>query len=89
MSNRLDVQYTKFVDINDEGKEIETSWGFRVFDSYGKSYDNFYESFEQLKEQVNPKTILSVLENLDQEMHDYARDNGIAINNKYYGPNEL
>lgn len=60
MSNHLYIQSTKFVDLDSEGVEIETTFGFRIYDDYDKSYINFGTSREEMIK-MSPKEIVEFM----------------------------
>lgn len=57
MANRLCVQYTKFVDLDDTGKETDVTWGIRVFDDYANWYSNHFASLDEVREACNAENV--------------------------------
>ena len=49
MSNPAFIKRTVFQTIDADGKVVETTYGFRVFDDHAACYDNTIENFEILK----------------------------------------
>lgn len=62
MSNRVTLQRTVFQNVRQDGTEAEKSFGYRMYDDYGQTYDNTLEA-----EQVQVS---------DEELLRYVRDNG-------------
>ena len=67
MSNRLCIQPTKFTNINN-GVEDEPTFGVRIFDDYGNSYTNSWDSI--------PENPLDILKIVCKDMND---DNTMAM----------
>jgi hypothetical protein len=65
MGNRISVQYTKFVNLDEKGSESEPMFGFRVYDDYASAYNNTYESFDELKKEVNEDTVVGIVESME------------------------
>ena len=92
MSNRVSVQYTKFETLTDDGKVTYSSFGYRIYDDYdyGKVYQNYYQTFEALKEEVNKDTLLDVIKSYP-EFSDIDSDtcSGVFFNDEYYALDDL
>jgi hypothetical protein len=70
MSNRVSVQVCKFVDYG-MGRGIKDEyWGYRIYDDYGVSYDNMYESMESVFDDLNPSTILTFIQENHEDFHE-------------------
>ena len=69
MSNRPSIQVTKFINLNNDGSESgEVSYGVRVYDDYGQTYDNTYEKSSL---PTTPQEALDVIAELDPDMHEF------------------
>ena len=91
MSNRITVQFTKFIDIDETGEENTVPiFGYRVYDSYGKDYNNTFESLEELNAEVSKDTLLDVVRSLEG-FADVDEDtcDGIDFNDTFYDWDEL
>ena len=81
MSNRLCVEYTKFVNLNDSGQEVDHTFGFRIYDDYQAEYRNTYYSFEELRVSINRENIQEFLE---REYFDFYEDRrGVELNDEW------
>jgi len=65
MGNRITVQYTKFTNIDSKGNEETPMFGFRVYDDYASSYNNTYDTLEELKNEVNENTVVAIVESIE------------------------
>lgn len=84
MSNKVNVQYTKFIDIDEEGKELSSTFGYRIYDDYGQEYLTMFGSTEDLKKKINPDTIFDVIENEHEEFYEAAMTDGLYLNGVRY-----
>jgi len=57
MSNRVNLQFTKFINIGADGHSESESLGYRLYDDYETLYNNTYESIDELNEDINEETI--------------------------------
>lgn len=86
MKNSINIQYTNFQSINEEGVVVSESIGYRIYDNYGQDYDNRFKNLSDLKEKVNEETIAEILKK-HKEFEDYIQSmpivpiylNGIEI----------
>ena len=85
MSNRLVIQPTKFIDLNN-GVECESSCGVRVYDNYSNSYSNTWETIPE-----DPLDILRIVcrdmnDDSTMSMLDSVQENelGLSIGNEYF-----
>lgn len=90
MSNHVNFQYTKFVDLNSDGSEQHVYYGYRIYDDYESGYDNTYESFYELCSDVNVNTILSHIEKFHEEfMESIEFGGGMFFNDCWLSLMEL
>jgi len=85
MSNRVTLQFTKFLNVDEQGKPTrEESFGYRVFDDYGQSYNNTFENMEEVAEKITKDTVLSVIQS-HPEFEDLDSDtcSGVFLNDTY------
>ena len=86
MSNNVTIQLTKFVDVKPDGSEGETTYGFRVTDSYGADYADIYTA-EDIINKTPAEWIALIRESGDvgREMIDHAKENrdGIFFGDKF------
>jgi len=54
-------QYTRFVDISEDGKEVEEHWGYRLYDDIEQIYNNNFGSFAEVSDVVNRRNVLQYL----------------------------
>ena len=80
MSNRVALQFTKFSNLDEMGKVLEESFGYRIYDDYGQDYNNTYDSVEELNEHINIKTLQSFISENHEEFFESVRDKGIYFN---------
>ncbi len=60
MSNVVTIQFTRFTNIDEKGKEINTNFGYRIYDSYESQYNNTFSSLEELNDTVNRDTLRNI-----------------------------
>jgi hypothetical protein len=82
-------QYTRFVDINEEGKEVEEKWGYRLYDDLDAVYNNTFDSFEELKDVVNRKNLMSFLMDNHLEFAGWITERGIYFNDEWLTAEDL
>ena len=87
--NRPCLQYTRFVDLSEEGNEIEETWGYRLYDDYSQLYNNTFNSFEELRDVVNRTNILQFLWDNHFEFAAELDDKGLYFNDDWITPEEL
>lgn len=81
MNDKMYLVPTKFVDIDPiTGEELDTNYGFRLFDDHGRTYTNLLskEQFDRYIK-LNPKEIIEDLFTSDDNamvMYEYAKRNG-------------
>jgi F0F1-type ATP synthase gamma subunit len=84
MSNRITIEYTKFDNLNTRGEVTDSSFGYRVYDDYATAYDNTYDTFEDLQEDVNMNNFWEVLDRHLEEFDGYETANGITFCGDFY-----
>jgi len=62
MSNRLTIQFCKFVDYTREGNILDTHWGYRIYDDDEQDYDSGWNSLNQLCDAITPDNIFKFVE---------------------------
>jgi len=90
MKNTLNFLTFKTVELNNKGKESETSYGYRFFDDHHNSYNNSFETWSDLTneifkdEEIDFDKVMSIVE--EDEIFKYAREDfdGIYINGDFY-----
>ncbi|MCQ4634905.1 hypothetical protein GB927_033080 [Shinella sp. CPCC 100929] len=48
MSNRLFIERTKFTTLDKHGNAVDESWGFRAYDDFATTYNNLYDSLDDI-----------------------------------------
>jgi len=61
MSNTLDIQVTEFISHNNDGTQ-ESSFGYRIYDSYGADYCNTFETLEEAMDYVCVENLEKILQ---------------------------
>jgi len=94
MSNTINIQYTKFQNLDSEGKVESENFGYRIYDDYATEYDNTFESFEQLTEALNEGNMvefLSKTQNFDDVdfTDEFGGASGVYFNGEFYSAEEL
>ena len=85
MSNRIEIELTKFVDINNKGSEGNVMYGYRIYDNYANVYNNTFESLESLNNELNDNNFWEVLNNHDEFSGvDELSCSGISFNDTFY-----
>ncbi|MBT3578300.1 hypothetical protein HN499_05845 [archaeon] len=85
MSN-INVDYVRFQNLNENGEISGETLGYKVYSEHGVYYDNFFQSFEELKEEVNKNTILEVIskielfEDFDPNKKDFSLYSSVYLN---------
>lgn len=85
MSNQLNLVATKF-----ENLDGDISYGFRIYDDYGKTYYNL--DTEMVKDDLDLlQLVIDNPDNISETMLDYIQENesGILINNNWYDWDEI
>ncbi|MDX1372788.1 MAG: hypothetical protein R3321_09980, partial [Nitrososphaeraceae archaeon] len=77
MASQLCVQPTKFVNYDLKGQETDATWGIRIYDDYGKHYNNLFSSLDEVLESIKPKKILKTLEDLTDQYEPGVLDDMI------------
>ena len=90
MSNKLCLVATQFTNIREidsaTGQPV-TSYGFRIYDSYGKDYSN---TFEKSEVDVGDEDLFCLAKkHVSDERLDFDFENGIEINGTFYERSEL
>ena len=86
MANRLHVAYIKSTALDEKGNEKHTTYGFHIADDYDTKYCDIFETFEELTEYLNEKTILNVLDVFWSASNTI---NGLYFNGKWKDIEEL
>ena len=81
--NRITFQYTQFNNLNSDGHCTSSTFGYRIYDSYGKEYCNIFDSFEELVEEVNKDNIFNYLYENHRDFYDSAIEDGIEFNDDF------
>lgn len=74
------VRYTKFVNMNDDGTEGSSYYGYRIFDDYEEDYSNSFESFESMRKAINEDTVREYVERVHPTFLDVLEDTEIVLN---------
>lgn len=87
MSNQITIMPTKFVDITSESTE---TFGVRVYDGYGKSYDNTWESIPSDNLEIL-KRVLKMKDKIIVYMMDFLEEQecDILIGDSSYSWEEI
>lgn len=59
------IQFTKFINVNCNGKDDDISYGYRIYNEEKSEYNNSFISLEDLRKDINKSTIMDFL----QEYH--------------------
>jgi hypothetical protein len=99
MSNVLSIQFTKFTNINKNFNPIgnnigeEATYGFRVYDGYGKTYSDTFETFSDLLEFFQEKTLADIMEYVVLNDEEFAYEpsafNGVEFNGSFFDWDEM
>lgn len=86
MSNQVTIERTIFQAVDENGKHLEASYGFRIYDDNAAAYDNFVPSLEELNKLSSEDLIARAKELGDAayDMIEFARMNGepVIVDNK-------
>ena len=55
------LQFTRFIDLGDDGREIEESYGYRLYDEFDYVYNNKFSSFSELSDVINRNTVVDFI----------------------------
>jgi len=84
MSNRVHFNLTKFVELgfdeNGDLREEDTDYGYRIFDDYGMTYNNFM-TLEEVKE-IDEKKALTIIH--ETSFGDSNNDFTISLEHGFY-----
>ena len=81
MSNRVSVQYTKFVNLDVAGNELDFNYGYRIYDDYESVYNNTYSTFKELEITVHEENVWAFLLHEHPNFYEAAEHNGrVEIN---------
>lgn len=91
MSNTLTIQTTKFTNVNIQGEEHDTTFGIRVFDVYGKFYENSFDTIHQVRELFEKNSIFEILDLIssDDIFWDNGLYTGVDFNGNYFDLEEI
>jgi len=91
MSNRIEIQLTKFVNLDHLGNvQDDFSFGYRIYDDYADVYNNTFESLEDLLREVHEDNFWEVLSDHDEFKDiDDLTCSGISFNGTSYTWNEI
>jgi hypothetical protein len=76
MSNRVSFQYTKFTNYNADGTPSWDSWGYRIYDDYDQSYNNTYDSLEELMSSINRGNVAEYIANTFEDFWEAILHSG-------------
>lgn len=77
------IQYTKFESIDSDGNTDTTTYGFRIYDDYEcYMYCNIFDTFEELKENVNESNIVDYLKENYPEIIGLINGYPLSFNGK-------
>lgn len=79
MSNRLVIQPTKFINLNN-GVEDGPTYGVRVFDEYGCSYCNAWDSIPGEPLEILRKVCVEMNDENTMAMLDNVQENELGLN---------
>lgn len=57
----VSIQYTKFTDLNFDGSENVSSYGYRIYSDENSEYSNYYENINELRVTINNNNIKEFL----------------------------
>jgi hypothetical protein len=87
MGNRVCINLTKFVDIDLQGNEVETTYGLRVCDDFDGSYKSGLAKDEVVGK--SPAEIVDLARGIDERSRDmiaFAEDaqDGVHIGDQFF-----
>lgn len=80
MSNRVALQFTKFINIDEKGEVLDESLGYRIYDDYSQNYDNTFASLAELNSSINIGTLKDFISSNCDEFYDSVAEKGIWLN---------
>lgn len=84
MANSVWLDYTKFDNLNENGKATDTWFGFRIFDDYNSDYDNTFKTFEALREAINVENVFRYIqENYEYYVDSIRESGGLYFNDRF------
>ena len=89
MSNVLSIQLTTFANINSNGRVIENSYGYRIYDDYASVYNNTFDTLDDLLIEVNDENFWKVLENHDEFCDVDPLEEGVCFNGEFFSGEEI
>ena len=93
MSNRVVIQPTKFVNILEGGSESANgyTYGVRVYDDYGNSYCNTWDSIPETDLEVLKKVCVEMDDDQTSAMitHVIEEEKGLYIGDNWYDWDEI
>lgn len=91
MSNRLVIQPTKFVNINNGVEDTSHSYGVRIYDDYGSAYANCWDSIPEDPLDILRKVCSEMNDDNTMAMIDYVQENerGLYIGDDWYEWEEI
>lgn len=94
MSYRLNVQPTKFVNIDPEtGKELEANYGIRIYDDEGQAYTNNFKTWDELRVKLSKENLLDTMQEYFPDFADgiwsSSAFSGIYVGDLFYNREDL
>ena len=84
MSNRVNLTYTKFTNLDSKGNELYSSYGYRIYDDFGQDYNNCFDNIEELKSAINEDTILAYIsDNHNDFLESVTEKEGLYFNGNW------
>lgn len=72
----VEIQCTKFIDVDISGKEGEYSYGYRIYSDECAEYNNFYYSSEELNTAFNKEGLVKFLKLNHREFYEVIKSDG-------------
>lgn len=80
--NRVEIQYTRFVNLDSDGNENDSTFGYRLYDDYGSVYNNTFSCIKELQSAVNPDSILEYLSEYHNDFWESVVERGLFLDRK-------
>jgi hypothetical protein len=89
VNNRIYLRYTKFIELDEKGEQVDVSCGYLLWDNYGTVVNKDFRPFWDLKTSVKLDNLLDVLKESHADYFSEVLCWGITFNGHFYKPEEL
>ena len=66
MSNKVYLNLTVFTTVDENGKEYEKTFGYRLYDNYANVYNNTFQSIKHAHEEIKKRGIMEIIQSHDK-----------------------